>query len=122
MEASTENSISSDSKLFDSSNCIIASSSSRYSALCVRRNLSLPTDEQQMPESSDPRLDWSKLGEELAAVMPTPLPIPADTTPTRDSVLRAASTGLHEAESSGQTIGSALPQMPLNLITNDRVN
>lgn len=112
-EVSGENSISSDSRLFDSSNCIIPSSSSRYSALRVSRSLfSLPPDEQQMPESSEPKLDWSKLGEEVDVVIDTP---PVVT--TRDSIVAALAvrTGLQEAESGGRTTGSALPHTLLNL-------
>lgn len=66
-----------------------------------------------MPESSDPRLDWSKLGEELAVVIGSPLTVPR--TPTRDSLERAGRTGLEDAEASVRPTGSALPQMLLNL-------
>lgn len=110
---SEANSISSDSRLLDSSNCIIASSFSRHSALRVNRNLSPTPDEQHMPESSEPRLDWSKLGEELTPVIVPPLPTAS--TPVRDSVVLAGSIGLDDAESNRRTIGSALPQTLLNL-------
>ena len=44
-----------------------SSSCNKYSALRVNRLLFDPdaVESQQMPESSEPRLDWSKLGDEL---------------------------------------------------------
>lgn len=125
--STVEGSISS-SRLFDSSNCIITSSSSKYSELRAKRNWLPLVDEQQMPESSEPKLDWSKFGVELAVVMVMLLPITV-TQPALESILlRAWRTGLEEAEaeaeanepnstvSTEQATGSALPQTTPNLI------
>ena len=124
-----EGSISSDSRLLHSSNCIMTSSSSKYSVLRAKRNWLPLADEQQMPESSDPRLDWSKFpkfGVELAVVMVTLFPVTVALPFLESLLLRAWSTGLEEADaeadepnstvSTARATGSALPHTTPNLI------
>ena len=79
-----------------------------------------------MPESSEPKLDWSKFGvEDAAAIDNTPLIAEADVLLTPESTLRGCNTGLDEFEAGEQNselggskeriTGSALPQIAPNL-------
>jgi len=100
---------------------MMSSLSSRHSALRVIRNGLIPPEDdpppppQQIPESSEPRLDWSKLDDVEIPADTTPLPM-ADSMP--DSILDvdfSSSTPQPEEEAPQELTGSALPQIAPNL-------
>ena len=103
-------------KLLDSSK-MMSSLSSKHSALRVIRSGLIPPEDdpppppQQIPESSEPRLDWSKLDDVEIPADTMPLPI-AESIPDVDF---CNSTPQPEEEVPQELTGSALPHTAPNL-------